>query len=125
MEPIELRRYLRVITLLWFALLILGSIQSARPSAISPFHSEIHWIAFGVGTGLLLLVSRRRLQQALSALAVLVLAVSIEFLQHLIYRSAIEWRDVRDDALAILATILLYALLSDIRKGLKPSDDPA
>ena len=36
--------------------------------------------------------------------------LSLECLQHLIYHNLMEWRDVRDDTLAVLAAFVLYRL---------------
>jgi type II secretory pathway component PulK len=49
-----------------------------------------------------------RRQQIRSALAVFLLGLSLEYLQHLIYRNPMEWWDVRDDGLAILAAHAIY-----------------
>jgi hypothetical protein len=69
----------------------------------------MHWLAFAGGAYMLLLsVDRRR--EIGSAAALCLLAVSLEWLQHLIYRGPMEWQDVYDDNLAVLVTVGLYRL---------------
>jgi len=53
--------------------------------------------------------SRRR-QEVRVVIAVFLMGVFLEYLQHLIYHNTMEWRDVRDDALAILAGFAAYRL---------------
>ena len=72
-------------------------------------HREIHWLAFAVATFLLLLLCRNRRQEIESAIGVFVLGLSLEYLQHLIYRNPMEWWDVRDDSFAIFAAFALLA----------------
>lgn len=95
---------------IWLLFLIGGSLQPARPGLILGLHREIHWLAFSGASFLLILLSRTRRQEVRSVIAVFLLGLSIEYLQHLIYRNAMEWRDVRDDALAIFAGLVLYKL---------------
>jgi hypothetical protein len=94
----------------WILLLIVGSLNPARPALVVGLHREIHWMAFGGAAFLLLLLSRNRRQEIRSVIAVFLLGLSLETLQHLIYRNTMEWRDVRDNALAILVTFALYRL---------------
>jgi len=94
----------------WLALLIAGSLQPARPGGFHFIHREIHWLAFAGASLLLFLLSRTRTQETLRAIAILLLGFCLEFAQHLIYRNPVEWRDVRDDALAILLAFVLYRL---------------
>ena len=101
---------LRRIAQVWILLLIVGSLNPARPALVVGLHREIHWLAFGGAAFLLLLLSRNRHQEIRSVIAVCLLGLSLEYLQHLIYRNAMEWRDVRDNALAILVALVLYRL---------------
>jgi TRAP-type uncharacterized transport system fused permease subunit len=104
------RAALRIAACVWLALLIVGSLQPARPGIVKGTHRPIHYVAFA-GTALLLFpLSRTRRRETLGALAIFFLGVSLELLQHLIYRSNLEWRDVADDALAILLAFALYRL---------------
>jgi hypothetical protein len=98
------------VTQLWTLLLIVGSLQPARPAPIVGLHRELHWLAFGGTAVLLLLLSQTRRRQIGSLLATLLLGLTLEYLQHLIYRNAIEWRDVRDDSAAVGAAFTLYCL---------------
>jgi hypothetical protein len=106
---------LRRITLAWILLVVVGSLKTARlhavvgPSYVG-VHREIHWLAFGGTAFLLLLLCRNRRQEIRSVIATCLLGLSLEYSQHLIYHIAIEWRDVRDDAYAILVAFALYRL---------------
>jgi len=91
----------------WFLLLIVGSLQPARPHAIAGLHRGIHLLAFGVGAFLLFSLSRTWRQQALSALATCSLGLLLEYLQHMIYRNPMEWWDVRDDTFAVVLAFLV------------------
>ena len=59
---------------------------------------------------LLFALSKTRRREMLGAGAILLLGVSLEVAQHLIYRNHLEWRDIGDDAVAILAAFALYRL---------------
>jgi len=72
-------------------------------------HREIHFFAFA-GAAILLLLSWNRRQEVRVVIAVFLMGVFLEYLQHLIYHNTMEWRDVRDDALAILAGFAAYRL---------------
>jgi NhaP-type Na+/H+ or K+/H+ antiporter len=73
-------------------------------------HRGIHWLAFAGAAVLLLLLSRNRRQEIRSVIGVCLLGLTLEYVQHLIYRNIMEWWDVRDDALAVLAAFMLYRL---------------
>jgi hypothetical protein len=91
-------------------LVAVGSLRPASPGPVLDLHREIHWLAFGGAALLLLLGSRNRRQEIRSVIAVFLLGLSLEYLQHLIYHNPMEWDDVGDDALAILAVLALYRL---------------
>jgi len=104
------RAVLRIIAKIWFALLIAGSLQPARPDIVVLAHREIHWVAGGGAAFLLFSLSQTRRQEILRACIIFFLASSLEVVQHLINRNRMEWRDVRDDGFAILAAFALYLL---------------
>jgi hypothetical protein len=104
----------------WILLLIAGSLQPARPGPVVGLHREAHWLAFAGAAFLLLALSRNRLQQICSAIALFLLGFSLEYLQHLIYRGPMEWWDVRDDTLAIFFALAVYRFTLD-RKPVSPS----
>ena len=104
------RGALRIAAWVWISLLVAGSLQPARPGIVKGLHREIHWVAFAGAAVLLFALSKTRLREMLGAGAIFLLGVSLEVLQHLIYRNALEWRDVVDDGLAILAAFALYRL---------------
>lgn len=123
-EPVRRRAVsrgvLRAVAWVWIALLIAGSLQPARPSVVTSHHRLIHWVAFAGAALLLLLLSKTRLREILGALAIFFLGVSLEVVQHLIYRNQLEWRDIGDDGAAILAAFALYRLTG----AWKPRCDP-
>jgi hypothetical protein len=118
-------RIIRRITQAWLLLLIVGSLQPARPGPVVGLHREIHWLAFAGATFLLLLLSRNRRQEIRSAIGAFLLGLSLECVQHLIYRHPMEWRDVRDDTLAILAAFALYQFTRWRAGGSMPPVGPA
>ena len=118
--PVMPRVVFRIVAQVWLILLIVGSLQPARPSLVTGFHREIHWLAFAGATFLLLLLSRNRRQEIWSAVGVFLLGLSLECLQHLFYRNPMEWWDVRDDTLSILAAFALYQFLGAPRAASAP-----
>lgn len=109
---------LRIVARIWLALLIVGSLQPARPGILKGNHRPVHYVAFAGATLLLLASAYTRRQKVLSAIGVFFLGISLEFLQHLIYRNPMEWRDIGDDGLAILAALALYYLTGAWKPGL-------
>ena len=77
---------------------------------VTGYHREIHWLAFAGGALLLFLLCSTRRQEILRAFAIFALGLSLEVLQHLIYRNPLEWRDIFDDGIAILVAFALYRL---------------
>ena len=110
-------QFLRIVATLWIALLIVGSLQPARPGVVTGHHRGLHWVAFAGGALLLFLLSPTRRQQILRAFAIFFLGVSLEVLQHLIYRNPLEWRDIADDGVAILLAFALYRLARSRNPG--------
>ena len=107
----QLKKRARIIlriTQVWLLLLIVGSLQPARLGQGVALHRGIHWLAFAGTAFLLLLLSRNRRQEIRSIIAACLLGLSLEYLQHIIYRKPMEWWDVRDDILSILAAFALY-----------------
>lgn len=101
---------LRAAAWVWIALLVVGSLQPSRPSTVKSLHREIHWVAFAGAALLLFALSKTRRREILRACTVFLLGVSLEIAQHLIYRNHLEWQDIADDGLAILAAFILYRL---------------
>jgi len=83
-------------------------------------HREIHWAAFAGAALLLFTLSQTRRQEILRACTIFVLGFSLEFLQYLVNRNRMEWRDVLDDGLAILVAFAFYSLSG----AWKPTPDP-
>jgi hypothetical protein len=65
-------------------------------------HRFFHVISFAGIALLLVLMARAPGQKIFAALAVIALGCAIEYAQHLIFRSRIEWWDMRDDALGAM-----------------------
>jgi hypothetical protein len=70
-------------------------------------HRLFHVVSFAGIALLLVLIARTPGQKIFAALGVIALGCAIEYGQHLIFRSRIEWWDMRDDA---LGTIMGYAI---------------
>ena len=94
---------------MWLLLLIAGSLQPARPEPLVAIHRGIHFLAFAAGA-LLLLLSRNYRQEIRVVIAVFLVGLSLEYLPHLIYHKTMEWYDVRNDALGVLAALAAYRL---------------
>lgn len=73
-------------------------------------HRGLHFLAFGGAALLLLLLSRSRRQEIRLVVAVCLLGLSLEYLQHLLYRNVMEWWDVRDDTLSVMTAFAVYYL---------------
>jgi hypothetical protein len=105
------RTVVRAAAWIWIAVLVAGSLQPARPGAVKMLHREVHWVAFA-GAGLLLFaLSKTRRREILGACTIFLLGVSLEVAQRSIYRNHLEWRDIADDGVAILAAFALYRLM--------------
>ena len=115
---------IRIATVAWLAFLIAGSLQPARPSLVKGVHREIHWLGFAVPAILQFIVARTRRQEILGGFAIFSLGLSVEVLQHLMYGIRMEWLDVRDNGLAILAAYALYHL-AGARKPAPAQSSPA
>jgi hypothetical protein len=101
---------IRIVTIAWLTFLIAGSLQPARPSVVKSVHREIHWLGFAMPAILQFIISRTRREEALRGFAIFSVGVALEILQHLMYGIRMEWVDVRDDGIAILAGFALYHL---------------
>jgi hypothetical protein len=104
----------RTAALIWAAILLIGSLQPERPGHIHfgiPHHI-IHLVGFGalafLATGGFGRPGRTSL---FPAAASFLFGLGIELLQHLQNRAPMEWNDVRDDAVGILAFTLTFHLL--------------
>ncbi len=109
------RTLIRRLAQVWFLLLVVGSLQPVRPVMVvglhaSELHRHIHWLAFAGAAFLLLLLARSRRQKIQALVVTCLLGLSLEYLQHFTYRSPMEWLDVRDDTVAILAAVAVYWL---------------
>ena len=110
---------LRIGTVAWLTLLVVGALQPARPDFVKGVHREIHWVAFAGAALLLIAVVRTRRQETVGVFTVFCLGLCLEILQHLLYRNPIEWRDVSDDGLAIMVAFACYHL-TRVRKAAFP-----
>jgi hypothetical protein len=124
-RPLKRRPILLRLAQAWILALIAGSLQPARPAPVRGLHSAIHWLAFAGTTSLLLLLCRNRREEIRAVAATCLMGLSLEYLQHVIYRNAMEWRDVRDDTLAVLAALTLYHLAGVCKAALLPTRSAA
>lgn len=73
-------------------------------------HRPYHFISFGATALLFLLISNTRRQEWTSVFAVFGLGLILEALQCLLFDGYMEWWDIRDDALGISITFLLFRM---------------
>jgi hypothetical protein len=96
----------RTAALVWAAVLLIASLQPKRPPNFhfSVAHHVVHFLCFGA-LAFLATVGFGNLGRTspLPAAATFLFGFTIEFLQHLQNRQSIEWYDVLDDAVGILA----------------------
>jgi peptidoglycan/LPS O-acetylase OafA/YrhL len=100
--------FIRRVAQAWLLLLVVGSLQPSRPGPVHAHHRAVHFAAFGGGAFLLLLLARSRREELRAAIAVCLLGLCLEFLQHVVYGNVMEWWDVRDDTLAVLGAVFVY-----------------
>ena len=73
-------KIIRLIAQAWLLLMIVGSLQPARPGPVVATHRGIHFLAFGGAAFLLLLLSRNLRQEIRVVVAVCLLGLSLECL---------------------------------------------
>jgi hypothetical protein len=97
------RQVLRRIATLWIAGLVAISLQPWRPHGESQsiVHQLWHLVSFGGAAAMLFTLSRNAKQVLTAALGIFCLAIAIETSQHLLYKNAFEWWDVRDDTIGV------------------------
>lgn len=120
------RRLLKQVIPFWLLVLIIGSFlpghakeaigtpdRTAAHSlpitnhvALTP-HRLYHLLSFGATALLLMLVARTKTGEFGGAFATIVLGVVIEVGQYLSNDFVLEWWDIRDDTIAVIAALLL------------------
>ena len=70
-------------------------------------HAPVHLAAFGITAWLLISLADTWRIRLLAALAVCLMAISLEIGEWLFYRNAMEWLDVRDDIFGVLAALIV------------------
>lgn len=70
-------------------------------------HRILHLLGFGFPAVILFNLCRNRIAVIAGALSLAVMAVALEYLQHRIYSSPLEWWDIRDDLAAIAMAVFL------------------
>jgi ABC-type Fe3+-siderophore transport system permease subunit len=97
------------ITPAWVACVVFYSLFPWRPKlAVAGITHEIgHFLVFGSTTYLLLLIAQSARQRIWAPIAVIALGIAIEYSQHWIFGSPLEWWDMRDDAYGAVAAYLL------------------
>lgn len=134
------RKLYKAIAPIWLLVLIVGSLlpyeakvaMGSRPGyPVSPKtrvatlkHRTFHWLSFGSTALLLMLLARGRKEDLLATTATMALGMAIEWTQHVMYHSRLEWWDVRDDTYAALAALLLV-LFTPVKRALVRDDAPA
>ena len=99
---ISIRHYRRAL-LVWGVALMVGSLQPHRTKLhrVPTAHSIFHILAFGMLTFLAGKAFPGRRSLFWIAPACLLLGVLLEIAQHQLSERALEWADIRDDAVAI------------------------
>lgn len=82
------------------------SLTLAESLELTP-HRLYHLLVFGATALLLMAVARSRAGEVTGATATVLMGVGIEFAQAVVAHYQIEWWDIRDDTLAVLAAYLL------------------
>jgi hypothetical protein len=116
------RRFLVRIAPFWLLGLIVGSLLPGNAKTrmapwaryshlnrgrISLKHRLAHFASFGSTTLLLLLITRKPGQGWAVLLATVGLGFCIEYAQHIVYGTRIEWWDIRDDCYGNVAAYIL------------------
>jgi hypothetical protein len=80
-----------------------GSLQPLRPGGQhdSEIHQLLHFVCFGVLVLLAWGAFPGRRSLVWIVLACILFGATLEFLQHWEFREAMEWNDVRDDAIGV------------------------
>src|SRR5579863_3949415 len=100
----------RFATLVWATALLIASLQPKRPANFhfSVAHHIAHFLSFGA-LAFVATVGFGNFGNASlwSALGCCVFGFTIECLQHLQFGMPVEWHDVRDDAIGIIAFVII------------------
>jgi len=132
--PVPLRA-VRWLARIWISAVIVGSLlpgpakailhvsQGGPPrfrSSVDLKHRLIHFAAFGSSLIVLSLLANGRREQLKAAGEVMIIGCLVELAQYFIYlyasqyRHALEWWDVRDDAIGIAVAFLLVQIASRV-----------
>lgn len=103
----------RYAVMIYVVALTVGSLQPLRPSGLheSETHRLLHFLCFGVLVLLMRSAFPGRRSLVWIVPASILLGVTLELLQHWEFHEAIEWGDIRDDAIGAA----LFGLLSSFR----------
>lgn len=102
------KRFIHRIAWAWLLLLIIGSLQPKHPPSWAALHRQMHWLVFAGLTMLLIFIARSLLDAIWRSMGSVLLGVTLECLQHLIYHTEFEWRDAGDDTLATVVAFTVY-----------------
>lgn len=83
--------------------IVVGTLSAAPTAA----HRLLHFVSFGALSLLLVAIATTRKQVAYSILATVLLAIGIEYGQHRVFTTPVEWGDVRDDSFASMGIFLV------------------
>ncbi len=113
----------RIAAITWAVALLIGSLQPMRPAHFhfSIAHHVAHFLGFGALALLAIVGFDNHSSSLWPAAASFLFGFAIEFLQHWQNRMPIEWYDVRDDAVGVLAFAvfchMVYGRTPDIKKA--------
>jgi hypothetical protein len=114
------RRFPIAVILLWISALVIGSLLPLNVKVAmrttSGAHRYFHFGAFGITALLLVSVSKTPARKAVALVTVVAIGLSVETLQHIIYGSPFEAKDVGDDAVAAFFGYAFVLLGSGLRR---------
>ena len=101
----------------WVTAVVVASLQDARPHvfARTSLHRQMHWLVFGLTAAVLCASLRTRRQRLLVGLLLSALGLAIEYAQHRLYHTALDWRDVADNTVVSVAVCLAAVVLETPR----------
>ena len=118
------QRFLRIITVPWILVLIIGSLSPydvKEGIGTHSYHRPYHFVAFGATALLFLLIAKNRRQEWVSVCSAFALGLVLETAQYLV-GDVFEWWDVRDDAVGILIVFVLFRMADAwLRENLRKS----
>ena len=118
-ERQSLRRYPAYLFVVGLAILLLiGSLMPGRMKislgTVGPWHRPLHIMLFAAIAAAILVAHDGWI--VAKAILLIAFALILEMAEHFLYHSELEWRDVRDDTVGIIAGLCFTELLLRIKR---------